>query len=140
MRVTSLSRTIAALAALILAGACHDTSGPDSQGPDLSTGGMTLIPRSATIRSGEVVVLKATPIDANGGRPAVVGISWTSTNEAVATVTARGEVFGRGAGHAIITASAPGWSQFSTIQVLARSLKPDSEPGKPGLKDGKKVK
>jgi uncharacterized protein YjdB len=140
MRVISLSRTVAAFAALILAGACSDTSGPDGGSPDFNTGGMTLAPRNATIQTGQVLVLKATRIDANGDRLDGVGITWTSTNSAVATVSAAGEVFGQGTGHAIITASALGSSQFANIHVLGRTPRPDPKPGKPGSEDGKKVK
>jgi uncharacterized protein YjdB len=140
MRVISLSRTVAAFAALILAGACSDTSGPGEESPDFSTGGMTLAPRNATIQTGQVVVLKAARIDANGHQLDGVGITWTSTNSAVATVSAAGEVFGQGAGHAIITASGLGSSQFANIHVLGRTPRPDPKPGKPGSEDGKKVK
>jgi hypothetical protein len=96
---------------------------------------MTLVPGSATIRVGQVVVLRA--IDGNGGPLAGMGINWSSTDDAVATVSTAGEVLGRGVGQAIITASALGRSQSSTIQVLARKAEPDSDPGKPGLKPDK---
>jgi uncharacterized protein YjdB len=142
MRVISLSRTVAAFAALILAGACSDTSGP-GESPDFSTGGMTLTPRNATIQTGQVLVLKATRIDANGHRLDGVGTTWTSSNSAVATVSAAGEVLGQGVGHAIITARALGSAQFANIYVLGRTPRPDPKPGKPGMpgsEDGKKLK
>lgn len=130
MRVISLSRTVAAFAALILAGACNDTSGPGGQGPGDT--GMTVEPRNATIQAGQVLPLKATLIDEHGNRLDGVGISWTSTNDAVATVSRSGAVFARAAGHAVITASALGKSQFSTIHVRARPPKPSVDSGSKG--------
>jgi hypothetical protein len=139
MRVISLSRTVAAFAVLLLAGACNDTTGP-IEVPALPPEGMTVEPRNATIQAGQALLLKATLIDEHGDRLDGAGISWKSTNDAVATVSATGEVFGRGAGHAVITASALGKSQFSTIRVSARPPKPAFDPDKPGSKGAKKVK
>jgi uncharacterized protein YjdB len=66
-----------------------------------------------------------------------MGINWSSTDDAVATVSTTGEVLGRGVGQAIITASALGRSQSATIHVLARKAQSDSDPGKPGSKPDK---
>lgn len=140
MRVISLSQTVAAFAALVLAGACNDTTAPSDSGPAPSIGGMTVQPRNATIQAGQALLLKATLIDEHGDRLDGVGVSWTSTNDAVATVSASGEVFGRGAGYAVITASALGKSQFSTIRVNARPSKPAVDSDKAGSKGGHKVK
>lgn len=140
MRVITLSRAVAAFAALTLAAACSDTSGPGGQMGDLSTGGMNIFPRTATIGSGQTVALKATLIDDHGDRLDGVFVSWSSNNDAVATVSATGEVLGRGAGNAVITASALGKSQFSTIRVLARSPKPHPGLETPEPKPGKKLK
>lgn len=140
MRVITLSRAVAACAALTLATACNDTAGPGGQEGDLSTGGMNVFPRTATIGSGQTVALKATLIDEYGDRLDGVAISWTSTDDAVATVSAAGEVLGRGAGHAVITASALGKSQFSTVRVLSRSPKPHTGLENPEPKSSKKLK
>jgi uncharacterized protein YjdB len=93
---------------------------------------MTVEPRNATIQAGQVLPLKATLIDEHGNRLDGVGISWTSTNDAVATVSRSGEVFARAAGRAVITASALGKSQFSTIHVRARPPKPSVDSGSKG--------
>jgi hypothetical protein len=127
MRAIVMSRTVATLGALILAGACTDTSGPT---PPLPPGGetMTVVPRSATLRPGQVVALKAQLIDADGNAMEEVAISWRSSDDAVATVAATGEVYGRSEGRAVISASAQGRSQIASIRVLQREQKPESKP------------
>jgi hypothetical protein len=139
MRAITLSRTVAAFAVLTFAAACNDTSGPGGQEENPNTGGMSIVPRNAIIGAGQVVALKATLRDEHGDRLDGV-ITWTSSNDAVATVSGTGEVFGRGAGHAVITASSLGKSQFSTIRVLARSPKPHSGLENPDPKPSKKLK
>jgi uncharacterized protein YjdB len=123
MRVIRMSRIVATLSALTLAGACNDAFSPPPNIPSFE--GLTVVPRSATIQAGQVVALTAKLIDANGDQLSGVATSWTSSNEVVATVAATGEVLGRGAGRAIITATAQGKSQTAAIQVLGRPSKPD---------------
>jgi uncharacterized protein YjdB len=123
MRVIRMSRILATLSALTLTGACNDTFSPPPSVPSLQ--GLAVIPRSATIQAGQVVALKARLIDANGDPLSGVATSWTSSNEVVATVAATGEVLGRGAGRAIITATAQGKSQTAAIHVLGKPSKPD---------------
>src|SRR3954466_12655316 len=115
MGVTAKSQTIAALTALAPLAGCHHALSPAPYAPPTGQGGgLTVIPRSATIQAGQGVVLKATLRDENGdiisGR-----IKWSSNNEAVAAVTTTGEVLGRSAGHAIIAASADGRIESSFI-------------------------
>lgn len=122
MRVITMLRVVVALSALVLAGACNDAFSTPPNVP--STDGLAVIPRSATIQAGQVVALQARLIDENGDQ--ITGlVSWTSSNQAVATVAASGEVLGRGAGHATIAASLQGKSQTATILVLAKPSKPD---------------
>jgi hypothetical protein len=123
MNATTMSRIIAALSAITLLGACNDSFSPPPNVPTFE--GLTVVPRSATIQAGQVVALKARLIDANGDPLSGVATSWTSSNEVVATVAATGEVLGRGAGNAIITATAQGKSQTAAIHVLGRPSKPD---------------
>jgi uncharacterized protein YjdB len=129
MRVITMSRIVATFSVLTLAAACNDAFSPSP--PALPSGGMTLVPRTATIHSGQVVALKASLIDEHGDRLDGFIVSWRSSNDAVATVASTGEVFGRGVGNAVITASAAGKTQTSTIHVLARGQKPDSQGEKP---------
>ncbi|HEV8455543.1 MAG TPA: Ig-like domain-containing protein [Gemmatimonadales bacterium] len=123
MSVTTLSRIIAALSAITLLGACNDSFSPSASVPSFE--GLTVVPQSATIQAGQVVALKARLIDENGDQLREVATSWMSSNETVATVAASGEVLGRGAGRAIITATAQGKSQTAAIHVLDRPSKPE---------------
>lgn len=123
MRVIRMSRILATVSALTLVGACNDAFSPPPNVPTFE--GLTVVPRSATIQAGQVVALKARLIDANGDPLSGVATSWTSSNEVVATVAATGEVLGRGAGRAIITATAQGKSQTAAILVLGKPSKPD---------------
>lgn len=131
MRVTTVSRIIAALSAITLLGACNDSFSPPPNVPSLQ--GLTVVPRSATLQAGQVVALKASLTDEHGDRLDGFIVSWRSSNDAVATVATSGEVVGRSVGHAVITASAAGKSQISTIQVLARGQKPDPKAAKPNI-------
>jgi uncharacterized protein YjdB len=129
MSVRTMSRIIAALSAITLLGACNDSFSPPPNVP--SDQGLTVVPRLATLQAGQVVALKAILIDEHGDRLDRFTVSWTSSNDAVATVAGTGEVLGRAVGHAVITASAAGKSQISTIHVLARGQKPDSKGEEP---------
>ena len=129
MRVIRMSRILATVSALTLVGACNEAFSPPPNVPTFE--GLTVVPRSATLQAGQVVALKASLIDEHGDRLDGFTVSWRSNNDAVATVANSGEVVGRSAGFAVITASAAGKSQISTIRVLARGQKPDSKGLKP---------
>ena len=80
---------------------------------------LALSQTSATLRVGETLTLSAThePADAN-----VTELSWSSSDEAVATVSATGEVSAVGAGDATITVTdptQPSVSASATIHVSA---------------------
>ena len=85
---------------------------------------LALSRESATISVGETVTLSAThePVDAN-----VTGVVWSSSDEAVATVSATGEVRAVGAGDATITVAdptQPSVSASATIHVSAPAPTP----------------
>jgi hypothetical protein len=125
MGAITMSRVVAALAALSFTGGCNDTSGPGGQLGEPGRRGMTVVPRFATIGAGQVIALTARLRDADGNRIETVTIGWASSNDAVATVTSRGEVMGRAEGRAIITATAEGDAETSTIRVVgSRGPKP----------------
>jgi uncharacterized protein YjdB len=129
MNATTMSRIIAALSAMTLLAACNDSFSPPPSAPSLQ--GLTVVPRAATLQAGQVVALKASMTDEHGDRLDGFIVSWRSSNDAVATVASSGEVYGRGVGFAVITASVAGKSQISAIHVLARGQKPDSKGLKP---------
>jgi uncharacterized protein YjdB len=125
MTVTAKSGMIAVLSALVVLAGCNEAFSPLPNAPSgASGGGLTVVPRSATIHAGQVVALRATLDDINGDRITDAEISWRSDNEAVATVTATGEVLGRAGGRAVIAASAEGKTQTSFIKVTGKPPKP----------------
>ena len=104
MRATSPSPVAAAFVVLALVGGCADSTGP-SLG-DTSPGQLAVIPGAAIISPGEAVQLQATMSDRLGRRQQSVTVTWRSS-EAVATVSASGQVLGVAEGRAVITAMAP---------------------------------
>ena len=125
MTATTRSGMFAVLSTLAVLAACNEAFSPPPNAPTgVSGGGLTVVPRSAKIEAGQVVVLRATLDDVDGHRIEVGLIRWSSNNDAVAAVTAQGEVRGRTAGHAVIAASAEGKTQTSFIQVTGKPPKP----------------
>ena len=76
-------------------------------------------PTSAAIKVGETVHLVAEPLDGNGNALEGRTITWSSDNEAVATVDNTGVVTGVSSGAATITATSEGKSGTSGIAVGA---------------------
>ena len=122
MRAITTSRlvTVFALAAAVGCSEPFDTP-PNEPSPGT---GLTVVPQNATIMAGQVVALKASMRDQFGDQLVGVTVKWKSSNEAVATVAANGEVMGRSAGVATVTADAQGKTQTSGIKVLPRPSKP----------------
>ena len=102
--------------------------------------GITLNKTSATINKGKTIQLKATikPEDATNQ-----GITWTSSNTSVATVSTAGKVTGKGKGTATITAKTKDGGYKATCKVTVKlgvnsiSVSPTSMKLKKG---GAKVK
>jgi uncharacterized protein YjdB len=113
--------TVLALAAAI---GCNEPFDTPPNEPSQTGTGLTVVPRNATIMAGQVVALKATFQDKFGDEVAGATVKWKSSNEQVATVAANGEVMGRSAGVATVSADAQGDIQTSGIQVLPREAKP----------------
>lgn len=134
MRALMLSRVVAILAGLTFVGACTDST--DNSAIDALPGSidgvLLLSPTSATLSPGQAVVLQAQVLDRLGMPMRDVAITWRSHNDAVASVSDRGEVRGKAEGHAVIIASARGTSRTATIHVLSRGpkqeLKPNMDP------------
>jgi uncharacterized protein YjdB len=126
MRAITTSRLVTVLVVAAAVGCTEPFDTPPSE-PSQPGVGLTVVPSSATIISGQVVALTATMRD-QFGDPLAVAVKWKSSNEAVATVAANGEVLGRSAGVATVTADAQGKTQTSGIRVLARPPKPNSDP------------
>lgn len=127
MRALTMSRVVAAITALTVAGGCND-QGPSDQEPPRPDATMLLAPTSLTIDPGQTVVLQAMLIGRDGQPLQGVTVHWTSTNSAVASVSPSGEVFGRGAGQTVIIASASGLVRTASVRVVGRGPKQEPLP------------
>src|SRR5712691_5524578 len=78
---------------------------------------VTVTPSSATVAIGQTVQLTATPKDANGNPLTGRVISWSSSDNTIATVSSSGLVTGVAAGSATITATSEGKSGTSVVTV-----------------------
>ena len=120
MRAIILSRLITVLGAAAAIAACEDSMSPSTPaGP--TTAGITVIPSTATIHAGQLVTLQARIKDEFGD--VLDGVSWKSSDDAIATVGSNGAVVGRMKGTVTVTASALGKAQSAVVHVLARESK-----------------
>jgi uncharacterized protein YjdB len=108
----SCSLTILCVAALSCGD--DDSSGPD----DESVATVSVAPATETIAPGETLRLEATTKDAAGVTLTHRDISWSSSDEGVATVSGSGLVTGVADGEATITATAEGKSGSAAVSVL----------------------
>lgn len=87
--------------------------------PPASVATVTVTPREAQVAIGQTVDLDATAYDAAGNALTGRSLSWTSGNEAIASVDDRGGVTGRVPGKVTITATVEGKIGTAEITVLA---------------------
>jgi len=80
---------------------------------------VTVTPASANLPVGQTVQLTATPKDANGNPLTGRMVTWSSSNNSVASVTSSGLVSGGAAGSATITATSEGQSGTASITVTS---------------------
>src|SRR5207253_2619736 len=78
---------------------------------------VAVTPASLSVQVGQTAQLTATPQDANGNPLSGRTVTWTSSNQAVATVNATGLVTGAAAGAATITATSEGKSGTAAVTV-----------------------
>jgi uncharacterized protein YjdB len=76
-------------------------------------------PSAASVATGAFAQLAATPRDAAGNALAGRTVTWSSANEAVATVTSDGRVLGVAPGTATIRATSEGVTGTATVTVTA---------------------
>jgi hypothetical protein len=126
MRTIRPAPALVYLAILAATGACTESLGPGGQ---LAGTTISVVPRTSTIAAGEVITLTAQVFDEFGDPMVGVKYTWASSNEAVATVSVSGTVYGRGEGRAAITATAGGQTQSSSVQVVGRGRPPKSGSG-----------
>ncbi|HEX5385193.1 MAG TPA: Ig-like domain-containing protein [Gemmatimonadales bacterium] len=85
---------------------------------------VTVSPNPSTVQVGSTVQLSTTLKDADGNVLTGRGVTWSSNNSGVATVSATGLVRGIAAGSATITATSEGKSGGSALTVSAAPLAP----------------
>lgn len=121
MRAATLSWVVTGCAGLALIAACssEDPTGPGSSAAgSLNQNRMSVSPASATITAGQVLFLKATMTSQYGDAFEPAGVTWKSSNDAIALVSSHGEVLGTREGRVMITATFEGSTQSSSIRVL----------------------
>jgi uncharacterized protein YjdB len=87
--------------------------------PPAPVASVSVTPPTAEVQTGGTVQLTATPRDAAGNPLAGRTVTWTSSNNGVATVNANGLVTAVAPGTATITATSEGRSGTSTVTVTA---------------------
>ena len=111
MRRFQLSRGLLALTVPALVLAC------DSTDPAVATTINVSPSATAFVALGETVQLSASVLDQNGEPLVDAAVTWTSSDDAVATVTASGLVTAAGNGNARLTASSGGASGSAAVTV-----------------------
>ncbi|MEO5798332.1 MAG: Ig-like domain-containing protein [Gemmatimonadales bacterium] len=136
---TATSR--AAVGVLLLLAACGGDSGgitPPPPPPPPAVDHVVVQQTSGTIKAGATLQLLATAFESNGNAIAGTTIVWSSSNPALASVTASGLLIGLDTGGPVtITASTGGKSDNTVVNVIpalvtSASLKPDTALMVPG--------
>lgn len=121
MSITRTTRLLA-LAAALVAAACKDSnSGPATR----RVAAVAVIPGNRTMQVGETFTYQGRVLDDEGDILGDRPVSWTSSNAAVATVSANGIVTAIAAGNATISASAEnkiGTSQLTVTEGAVASI------------------
>jgi uncharacterized protein YjdB len=94
-------------------------STPSQTAPPPVVGSVTVAPSAPSVVVGATTTLQATVKDEGGNVMTGQSIAWSSSNTAVATVSASGVVTGAAAGSATITAASGGKSGNATVTVTA---------------------
>ena len=100
--------------------ACSGGSGPADPGPPPgpTVATVEVTPAAVDLETGDTATLTAVPRAADG-TALNVAVTWSSSNEAAATVSPTGVVTGRGTGEAEIRATAQGITGTADVAVVA---------------------
>ena len=120
MRTWSPTAIIFVAVSLLLV-SCGDDGGVTEPSP-LSVARMEVSPAGGSVQVGGTLQLAAVPRDAAGKVLSGRAVSWSSDNQAVATVTPGGRVTGVGAGSATVTATSEGKSGSASVTVPSSTL------------------
>ena len=97
-------------------GACND--GNENAGAPRTVASVTVTPATATVAIGATTQLTGSALDSDGGTVTGTTLAWTSTAEAIATVSSTGLVTGVAEGEAkVIAASANGKADTAVVTV-----------------------
>ena len=134
MRALFLPNRTASGWVLLLLAAC---GGPGPTGNPPPVDQVVVAPATATLETGSQVQLTATLTDAGGGTLTDRPVAWSSSDEAIATVTDNGTVAGIAQGAATITATAESRSGSAAVTVgpaavASIALSPTAPSGVPG--------
>ena len=112
-----LTRALLSCGAAMLLFSLFSCGSDGGSEPDVSVETVTVTPESATIAPDGTVQLQASTLGADGATLSGRDITWSSSDDGVATVSSDGVVTGIAIGSAIITATSEGKSGTATIEV-----------------------
>jgi uncharacterized protein YjdB len=123
------AKTLLALTAALLVGACSGDGGNDGGGPigpgNDAVARVDVSAPATAVDVGTTMQLAAIPRAADGRELAGRAVAWASDNQAVATVTAAGMVAAHAAGTATITATSEGRRGQATLTVRPAAQDPE---------------
>jgi hypothetical protein len=131
MRNRGIALTI--MAAAIFAVACGSDNAPTGTAAVVSV--TVSQPTANILEKGGTATLTATTKDAGGNTITGTTVTWSSSSDAIATVSAAGLVTGVAPGTATITATSNGKTGTATVTVVSRTvtfsvqMTPAAEPG-----------
>ncbi|HEX8395716.1 MAG TPA: Ig-like domain-containing protein [Longimicrobium sp.] len=138
-RLSSFRRRGAVLL-LLAAAACGDNpaGGGEGQKPPVPTpvASVALDPEGMTLEIGNLRAIGARTLAADGTELAGRAVSWSSSDPAVAEVSAAGQVTARAAGVAMIRATAEGRYAETRVEVPERVARVEIAPGTLALRVG----
>ncbi|GMR12964.1 MAG: hypothetical protein BMS9Abin29_1159 [Gemmatimonadota bacterium] len=113
----SLSRRIAAVLTLVAIPVSLSCGGDGGVAAPTPVATVQVTPAQSTILIGETVQLSGATLDSNGNILTGRAITWSSSDDQIATVSSSGLVTGTGPGGATITATSEGRSGMAQVMV-----------------------
>jgi uncharacterized protein YjdB len=133
MKTKAMARGAAALLTMMMLAACGEGTTETGGGPTPEpVASVAVNPGALTVEVGAELEIAAEPLSAAGRVLAGRAVSWSSTDEAVATVSAAGRVTARSAGVALIRATVEGKTGEARLQVDAPTPRVDRVAVMPG--------
>jgi photosystem II stability/assembly factor-like uncharacterized protein len=109
----------ATMAALLVLSGCSKSSTPVAPPVLIPLSALVVTPHSDTLSTGGTTQIVATAYDTLGAVVGNVAITWTTSNDAVCTVSGNGVVTGRGEGSAWVRAESSGKKDSANVFVRA---------------------